>query len=144
MDITLYGIAISAFAVLYIVLSVFLAYALVITLLVMFLYLALRHGNLAENYPYGGGEAVTTVIFIGITWALFTFFGPKNPIPFMGNGLTYASGAAPIGAVLVIVFALAVSFLVIFSFFPQVLGDRSGGATPPAGGDSKPKQGVGA
>src|SRR5215470_14182 len=93
MDVPLYAIGLVVFAVLYLGVGVFLGYTLVITLVLMFLYLALRHGKLPENYPHGLGDTLITVIFIGVTWGIFTFLAPKNPVPFLPgpgqSGLTY-------------------------------------------------------
>lgn len=140
MDVPLYAIALVIFAVLYLAIGVFLAYTLIFTLLIMFLYLVLRYGKLPEDYPYGGRDISITLIFIGVTWGIFTFLAPKNPIPFIGNGLTYTSpDAIPLNAILAIAFVLTIAFLVIFSF----IGSR-GSDMGSAGQGEKPKQGVGA
>jgi hypothetical protein len=149
MDVPLYAIALAVFAVLYLAIGVFLAYALVFTLIVMFIYLAIRHGNLAENYPHGIGDTMITVTFIGITWAIFTFLAPKSPVPFIGSGLTYTSGTnIPFAAIITISVIVAIVFLVIGSFVARELkGAGQGGGTPSSTSnmpDSKPKQGVGA
>ncbi|MCI4346575.1 MAG: hypothetical protein L3K07_07495 [Thermoplasmata archaeon] len=146
MDVPLYVIALLTFAILYLVLGVFLIYALFITLIFLFLYLALRYGNLSDNYPQGFGDVMITVIFIGVTWAIFILFGPKSPVPFVGHGLTYtASTAVPIDAVIGIGVVFSIVMLIIFSF-GYYRGDRMGGTTMASSSaqDSKPKQGVGA
>ena len=140
MDVPLYAIALSVFAVLYLAIGVFLGITLLITLFVMLAYLAIRHGKLPDNYPHGLGDTLITVTFIGVTWGIFTWLAPKNPIPFMGSGLTYTNPATvPIGPIIAISFVLAIIFLVIFGFIAKDL--RGAGA---GGGESKPKQGVGA
>src|SRR5690349_6113226 len=122
MDVPLYAIALAVFAVLYLAIGVFLAYTLVITLIVMFLYLAIRHGNVAENYPHGLGDTLITVTFIGVTWGIFTYLAPKNPIPFIGSGLTYTNNALlPVNAVLTISAVLAFVFLAIGAFVAKDL-----------------------
>jgi hypothetical protein len=149
MDVPLYAIALAVFAVLYLAIGVFLAYTLVLTLIIMFAYLAIRHGNLAENYPHGVGDTMITVTFIGITWAIFTFLAPKSPVPFIGSGLTYSDPASvPVAAIITISVIVAVVFLVIGSFVARELkGAGQGGGTPSSTAnapDNKPKQGVGA
>ncbi len=147
MDVPLYAIALAVFAVLYIAIGVFLAYTLVITLIVMFAYLAIRHGKLPENYPHGLGDTLITVIFIGVTWGIFIFLAPKNPLPFIGSGLLYTSNASiPIAPIISIALVLSLIFLVIGAFIARDLGRATAGSTTSAnvGGDNKPKQGVGA
>jgi hypothetical protein len=139
MDVPLYAIALTVFAVLYLAIGVFLAYTIVITLLIMFLYLVLRYGKLPEDYPYGGRDVSITMIFIGVTWSIFTFLAPKSPIPFIGNGATYTTASTvPVASIIIIAFVVAVAFLVIFSF----VGTRGSEATIP-GRDEKSRQGVG-
>lgn len=148
LDVPLYVVALLSFAILYLVLGVFLVFALFITLIFLFLYLALRYGNLAENYPQGFGDVMITIIFIGVTWAIFVLFGPKNPVEFVGSGLTYTSSTAvPIDAVIGIGVIFAIAMLIIFSF-AYYRGDRIGsgssGSPASASDRDKPKQGVGA
>jgi hypothetical protein len=147
MDVPLYAIALTVFAVLYLAIGVFLAFTLLITLFVMFLYLTLRYGQLPDDYPYGGRDISITMIFIGVTWAIFTFLAPKSPIPFIGNGLTYTTvTAVPITSIITIGVVVAIAFLIIFSF----VGDRGndlgfgamGGADKRWSGEKK-AQGVG-
>jgi hypothetical protein len=146
MDVPLYAIALVVFSVLYLGIGVFLAYVLIITLIVMFLYLALRWGNVADNYPHGLGDTMITVIFIGVTWGIFTYLAPKNPIPFTGHGLTYTHGTFNILPFAAISLVLIVVFLAIGAFIAKDLKGAMGsggigGATDPT---QKPKQGVGA
>jgi hypothetical protein len=145
MDVPLYAIALSVFAVLYLAIGVYLGITLLVTLLVMLAYLAIRHGKLPENYPHGLGDSMITVTFIGVTWGIFTWLAPKNPIPFSGTGLTYqAPVSIAFSSIILISFVLAVIFLVVFSFIANDL--RGAGTSGGGGGDegSKPKQGVGA
>lgn len=147
MDVPLYAIALVVFAVLYLGIGVFLAYTLIITLIIMFLYLALRHGSLPENYPHGLGDTMITVIFIGVTWGIFTYLAPKSPIPFVGKGFTYTTNSAiPLGSFLTISLVLALVFLAIGAFIGKDLKGATPGSTTPQmpGGGEKPKQGVGA
>lgn len=147
MDVPLYAIALVVFAVLYLGIGVWLAYALAITLIIMFMYLAIRHGKLPENYPHGLGDTLITIIFIGVTWGIFAYLAPKNPIPFVGQGLTYtASSNVPIGAFLQITVVLMLIFLVIGAFIANDLRNLGGSTSGAAvlGGEEKPKQGVGA
>ncbi|MCI4368238.1 MAG: hypothetical protein L3K09_01560 [Thermoplasmata archaeon] len=142
MDVPLYGIALAVFAVLYLAIGVFLAYVLIITLVVMFLYLALRHGSLPDNYPHGLGDTLITVIFIGVTWGIFTYLAPK-PIPFVGKGFTYTNAPTiPVTSILEISLLLALVFLVIGAFIAKDLKELPSGGS--SGGGEKPKQGVGA
>ena len=145
MDVPLYAIALAVFAVLYIAVGVFLAYTLVITLLIMFAYLAIRHGKLPENYPHGLGDTLITVIFIGVTWGIFIYLAPK-PVPFIGNGLLYTPGAnIPIAPVIAISLILSLVFLGIGAFVARDLPKASAGSGATAiGPENKPKQGVGA
>jgi phosphatidylglycerophosphate synthase len=127
MDVTLYAIALAVFAVLYLALSVFLAFALIITLIVLFLYLAVRYRDLPGSYPYSRNDAITTMIFIGITWAIFTFVSDKNPLPFIGAGLTYTSSTlVPLNTILAIGFVVAVLFLGIFSVLAPSREEKGG------------------
>ncbi|HEV2316335.1 MAG TPA: hypothetical protein VGV89_02005 [Thermoplasmata archaeon] len=148
MDVPLYAIALTVFAVLYLAIGVFLAFVLLITLMIMFLYLTLRYGQLPEDYPYGGRDISITMIFIGVTWGIFTFLAPKTPIPFIGNGLTYTNPQfVPINAIIVIAVVITIAFLIIFSFIGEKGQGMSYGST--AGADKrwsgeKSPQGVGA
>lgn len=142
MDVPLYAIALAIFAVLYLAIGVFLAFAIIITLVIMFAYLAVRYRELPDNYPYSARDAITTMIFIGITWSIFVWVSDKNPVPFIGSGLTYTnSGLVPFDAILQIAFVVSVVFLLVFAF----VADRiRGGPSTEAGEGSGPKQGVGA
>ena len=147
MDVPLYAIALILFSVLYLGIGVYLAYVLVITLVVMFFYLTLRHGKLPENYPHGLGDTLITVIFIGVTWGIFTYLAPKNPIPFVGSGLTYTHSPVDLLPLTAISLVLIVVFMTIGAFIAKDLQGGLGGgttATSSAGPDNKPKQGVGA
>jgi H+/Cl- antiporter ClcA len=153
MDVPLYAIALVVFSVLYLGIGVFLGYTLVITLLVMFLYLVLRHGKLPDHYPHGFGDTMITAIFIGVTWGIFTFLAPKSPVPFLptgtDGGLTYTHAVIPLGSFIVIAFVLAMVFLFIGAFFARDLRQSVGGGgtssvSSSSEGDNKPKQGVGA
>lgn len=149
MDVPLYAIALSVFAVLYLAIGVYLGITLLVTLFIMLAYLAARHGKLPENYPHGLGDTLITVTFIGVTWGIFTWLAPKNPIPFMGNGLTYsANPLISIPSIIEISLVLVVIFLAVFSFIARdLIGGPSGGGgggTGAQGAGEKPKQGVGA
>ena len=146
MDVPLYGIALSVFAVLYLAIGVYLGITLIITLMIMLVYLAVRHGKLPENYPHGLGDSLITVTFIGVTWGIFTWLGPK-PVPFAGSGWTFSASpnAISLGPIIGISLVLAVIFLVVFSFIAKDFknaGPTGGGGS--AAGDNRPKQGVGA
>jgi hypothetical protein len=144
MDVPLYAIALAVFAVLYLAIGVYLGITLLITLFVMLAYLAARHGKMPENYPYSLGDTLITVTFIGITWGIFTWLGPKDPVQFVGSGLTYTNSTAiPIDAIIAIAIIISIAFLVVFSFIARELG-QGPAAGSGASGDSKPKQGVGA
>ena len=137
MDVTLYAVALAVFAVLYLAIGVFLAFTLIITLLVMFLYLVVRYRDLPAGYPHSGADAIQTMIFIGITWSIFTFVADKNPVPFIGSGFTYTNQALiPLDAIIAIAFVVSIIFLLIFAF---LAGRPREGETP----DQTPKQGVG-
>jgi hypothetical protein len=151
MDVPLYAIGLILFAVLYLAVGVFLGFVLIITLLMMLLYVAVRYGKLPDNYPHGPGDIMITVIFIGVTWGIFVFLGPKNPIPFLptpGQGLTYGVTAVNLVPYVAIGLVLAVIFLLIGAFVASQFRDlltRGGAGTGGGGGDpGKPKQGVGA
>ena len=145
MDVPLYAIALILFSVLYLGIGVYLAYVLIITLVVMFHYLTLRHGKLPENYPHGLGDTMITVIFIGVTWGIFTYLAPKAPIPFVGSGLTYGHSQIELLPYIAISLVLIVIFLAIGAFIARDLqGGFCGGSTSSSASDSKPKQGVGA
>jgi hypothetical protein len=130
MDAYLYVVALAVFGILYLVLGVFLVFALLISLLVIYVFLVLRYGQLPGDYPFTVADSLITAIFIGVTWAIFTALGPKNPLPIVGNGLLYSSTSVlPIDAVILIGVVLIFSFLVIGSFVvPRLTGrGRSGG-----------------
>jgi hypothetical protein len=117
MDVPLYAIALAVFAVLYLAIGVFLAFTLIFTLLILFAYLVVRYRELPTHYPYSARDAATTMIFIGITWAIFTFVSDKNPVPFVGTGLTYTnSGLIPFDAIIAIAFVVSITFLLVFAF----------------------------
>jgi hypothetical protein len=131
MDVPLYAIALVVFGGLYLGLEVFLAYALIFTLFAMYLYLALRYENLPDGYPYGASDSLVTTTFIGVTWGIFTLLAPKSPIPFVGNGLTYAtSTAVPLTSAITITVILLLGFLVVGSFIVPRMRERG---TKPAG-----------
>lgn len=143
MDVPLYALALVVFAVLYLALAVYLAFAIIVSLFIMFTYLALRYGDLGKNYPYGLTDSLVTATFIGVTWGIFTYLAQKNPIPFIGSGLTYANSTnVPFSAIVTITLVLAVMFLVLGSFVAQSkarLGTSSGGGQVPAQGTDAPK-----
>jgi hypothetical protein len=144
MDVPLYAIALAVFAVLYLAIGVFLAFAILITLLVMFAYLVVRYRELPANYPYSSKDAATTMIFIGITWAIFTFVADKNPVPFIGSGLTYTNQSLiPLDAIIAIAFIVSIVFLVIFAFVVPRFGEGEGMSSESESGDG-PKKGIGA
>jgi phosphatidylglycerophosphate synthase len=117
MDVPLYAVALAVFAVLYLAIGVFLAYSLIITLLVVFAYLVVRYRELPQNYPYSARDAMTTLIFIGITWSIFIFVSDKNPVPFIGSGFTYTnSSLVPFDAIIAIAFVVSITFLLVFAF----------------------------
>jgi phosphatidylglycerophosphate synthase len=141
MDIGLYGVALISFATLYLGLSVFLLWTLVIAVLVVFSYLAVRYKDVRENYPHSVGDSLTTLLFISITWLMFVLLGPK-PVPSWGQGLIY--GENPVwqwvGAILLV--AVFVLMMIMGVLIPYLEGKVSGGG---GGGDSgKAPQGVGA
>ncbi|MGA9840215.1 MAG: hypothetical protein WBF81_09125 [Thermoplasmata archaeon] len=143
MDVPLYALALALFAVLYLAIGVFLAFTLLITLFIMFAYLVVRYRDLPTNYPHSAADAATTMIFIGITWAIFTFVADKSPVPFIGSGLTYTSQALiPLNAIIAIAFVVSVVFLLIFAFIAS--RGREGEAQSGDSPESRPKQGVGA
>ncbi len=146
MDIPLFGLALLTFAVLYLGLNVFLFWTLVITLLVIMMYLAVRWRAVHENYPHGLGDTVQLIILISITWVLFVFLGPKdynNSIPFLGQGLTYDT---PNWSV-VITIGVFFMFLVLIIFavlLPYLQGRISMGGGGGGDDSGKGKVGVGA
>ncbi len=134
MDVPLYAIGLGVFGTLYLVLGVFLVFALFLTLLAMYLYLTLRYGRLPDDYPYGPADTLITAIFIGVTWGIFTLLAPKNPIPLVGEGLTYTTAAVPYGAILAIAVVLLIGFLVVGAVIVPRLSGGSGGRDT-SGGD---------
>ncbi len=147
MDVPLYAIGLAVFAVLYLAVSAFLIWAILITLIVMYLFLTLRYGDVSENYPHSGADVSITAIFVGITWGIFVFVGPKNPVPFVGNGFSYATStaasSATVSAVIAVTVGILIAFLIVFSLAAEKMAEarRSVGS---AGEGEKPKQGVGA
>jgi hypothetical protein len=126
MDVPLYAIGLILFAVLYLAVGIFLGFVIVITLMMMLLYVGLRYGKLPENYPHGPGDILITVIFIGVTWGIFVFLGPKNPLPFLpsvGQGVTYGPGVINFVPYLAISLVLIVAFLLIGAFLASTFRD---------------------
>jgi phosphatidylglycerophosphate synthase len=118
MDVPLYAVALAVFAVLYLAIGVFLSYSLIFTLLILFAYLVVRYRELPQNYPYSARDAMTTLIFIGITWSIFVFVSDKNPVPFVGSGLTYTNSSyVPFDAIIAIGFVVSITFLLVFAFW---------------------------
>jgi hypothetical protein len=114
MDVPLYALALVSFVVLYLALSIFLAWSIIICLLIIISYLALRYGDLVKSYPFSLSDSITTITFIGITWAIFVFLGQKTPIPIVGNGLTYASlEPTYVSATITISIVLSFLFLIV-------------------------------
>jgi len=130
MDVPLYAIALTVFGGLYLGLGVFLAYSLILALFAMYLYLVFRYEKLPEGYPYGAADTLVTSTFIGVTWGIFTLLAPKNPIPFVGSGLTYTSATAvPVASLVSITIVLLLGFLVVGSFvLPRMQGRVGGGS----------------
>ncbi len=149
MDVPLYAIGLILFAVLYLAMGIFLGFVLIITLLVMLLYVGIRYGKLPDNYPNGPSDIMITVIFIGVTWGIFVFLGPKDPIPFLpsvGQGLTYGTTTINLVPYIAISLVLVTVFLLIGAFVANQFRDilTRGGAGGGGGDQGKPKQGVGA
>lgn len=143
MDTSLFAMSLLTFAVLYLGLNIFLFWTLVITFLVIMFFLSVRWRHLGENYPYGAGETLTLVILVTVTWVLFVFLGPKNPIPWLGPGLTYSTPnwTSIIDIALVLMFAVMILFAILIPFFQ---GKMSQGGGDGGEGGGKPKMGVGA
>lgn len=144
MDVPLYAVGLAVFAALYVAVTAFLLWAILITLVMMFLFLTLRYGNIAENYPHSAGDVSITAIFIGMTWGIFVFAGPKNPVPVIGQGFTYSTGLIPTSDIIAIAVALLLGFLLVYSFAAEKLAEtrKTGGGGVDEHGKSK--QGVGA
>src|SRR5579863_8983436 len=141
MDVPLYAIGLILFAVLYLAVGIFLGFVLVITLLMMLLYVGVRYGKLPDNYPHGPGDIMITVIFIGVTWGIFVFLGPKNPIPFLpsvGQGLIYGTTQINVVPYIAISLVLVTIFLLIGAFVAPQFRDilTRGGQGGGGGGDS--------
>jgi hypothetical protein len=142
MHVPLYAVALAFFAVLYLAIGVFLIYTILIALIAMFLFLTLRYGNVSESYPHSASDVSITAIFIGITWAIFVFVGPKNPVPFFGNGFTYQSSTVvPTDSIIAISVVALVAFLGIFAFaadhLPHMGAGQSGaGSSGQSGAES--------
>jgi hypothetical protein len=138
MDVPLYALALVAFGILFLVVGMFLVWVLLICLILIFLYLALRYHPLPDSYPFGAGDTLVTAIFVGVTWGIFTLLGPKSPIPLIGSGLTYTSSTAiPYSAIIGITLLLLVGFLLIGAFvIPRLTsgGSSQGGGEGGGGG----------
>ena len=117
MDVPLYGLALVAFGILYLVIGVYLVFVLAICLILIYLYLVLRYDRLPDAYPYDAADTMVTATFIGVTWGIFTLLAPKNPVPLVGSGLTYtASSAVPLGAIIAIAVVLLIGFVAVATF----------------------------
>jgi hypothetical protein len=142
MDVPLYAIGLTVFGGLYLGLGVFLAYSLILALFAMYLYLVFRYEKLPEGYPYGAADTLVTATFVGVTWGIFTLLAPKNPIPFVGQGLTYSSSSAvPIGSLVTITIFLLLGFIVVGAFVLPRMHSHPG---PASGSKSGGDQTVGA
>lgn len=153
MDIPLFGLALLTFAVMYLALTFFLFWTIIIAVFVILVFLAVRWKSVAENYPHGLGDTLTLVVLVGITWVLFIFLGPKDPVPVLGGmggypeGLTY--GTPPWGTVFTIAVVFAFILLIFFAVLIPILQGRmqvggGGGGGGDLGGGGKAKVGVGA
>lgn len=112
MNVRVYAVALVAFALLYLWLSAFLVWALIITLLLMSAELAVevawygsanrraapgpgspeaRAERRSEAEKLNLGDELITAIFIGVTWGIFSQL-PANPAPWVGAGLFYHLG----------------------------------------------------
>src|SRR5579875_3785765 len=98
MDVPLYALALVAFGILFLVVGMFLVWVLLICLILIFLYLALRYHPLPDSYPFGAGDTLVTAIFVGVPWGIFTLLGPKSPIPIIGITLLLLVGFLLLGA----------------------------------------------
>jgi len=135
MDVPLYAIALIVFGGLYLGMGVFLAYAILLSLFAMYLYLVLRYERLPDGYPHGGADSLITTTFIGVTWGIFTLLGPKNPIPFVGNGLTYSnSTVVPFSSLIAIALVLLLGFVAVGAFVVPRMQGRPGGGGGSSGG----------
>lgn len=143
MDIMLFALSLLTFAILYLALTFFLFWAIVITLLVIMIYLSIRWRSVSENYPYGINDSIILIALLAVSWMLFVFLGPKNPVYFLGNGLTYGSPDWGTVAAIMIIFLFVV--LIVFSLLIPYLQGRMGMIGGGGGGDDgKGKVGVGA
>ncbi|MDE1822235.1 MAG: hypothetical protein KGJ23_14190 [Euryarchaeota archaeon] len=155
MDIPLFGLALLTFAILYLGLSVFLLWTLVITGFILMAWLAIRWRAVGENYPHGLGDSLTLLVLVSITWILFVFLGPKecsyytcngsnDGVPFMGNGLTYIDPPWHVITEILIFFIFLI--LILFAVIIPVLQHRMtlGGGGGGDEGGGKGKVGVGA
>jgi hypothetical protein len=144
MDVPLYAIALTVFGALYLGLEVFLLYALIFSLIAMYLYLAIRYDHLPEGYPYGSTDTLVTATFIGVTWGIFTLLAPKAPIPFVGNGLTYANATlVPVGAAIEITVILLLCFVVVGAFIVPRMRERGKAPGTGSGGSGNVTVGSG-
>jgi hypothetical protein len=150
MDIPLFGLALLTFAVMYLALTVFRFWTIVFSIMVILLFLAIRWRSVAENYPHGLGDTLTLVVLVGITWILFIFLGPKDPVPVLGGmggypeGLTY--GTPPWGTIFTIAVVFAFILMIFFAVLIPILQGRmsvGGGGGGDSMGGGKPKIGVG-
>ncbi len=149
MDIPLFGLALLTFAVLYLGLSVFLFWTLIITIVIIMMFLAIRWRSVAENYPHGLGDTLTLVVLVSITWVLFVFLGPKDctpatcfgsndGVPFWGSGMTYAAPPWTVIIQITIIFIFLV--LILFAVLIPYLQGRmqiGGGGGDDGGGRGK-------
>jgi hypothetical protein len=147
MDIMLFALCLLTFACCYLALTIYLFWTLVITMLVIITFLAIRWRSVAENYPYGINDSIVLLALVSVTWVLFVFLGPKDPVPFLGgfngpNGLTY--GSPPWGVVTAIAIIFIFLILIIMAILIHYLQGRLG--SPGGGGDDggRAKVGVGA
>jgi hypothetical protein len=144
MDAQLYVLGLAVFGVLYLVLSVFLVFALLLSLLALYLFLVLRYGKLPDDYPYGTADTMVTTMFLGVTWGVFMLLGPKNPVPFIGSSFTYSTTVLPVGGILTISIVVLLVFLVVGAVVIPRMSDRGGTGGRGGSGGQQGQQTVGA
>ncbi len=146
MDSTLFMVGLILFAALYIGLSVMLFWALLITILALIAYLAVRYKDVAAHYPYSISDSLGSVLLIATTWTIFVIVGPK-PIPFIGSTFLYNPLQETVFASIsdvIVVFVLIV-FVVLAAIVPwfEGRGGMSAGGGQ-GGGGGEGNVGVGA
>jgi heme/copper-type cytochrome/quinol oxidase subunit 2 len=161
LDFFLFVLLLVGFSVLYVALSVYLLYTIIILLILALFYIVIKFPRGKEDWPWGFTDNLYTVGMSNVIIIVFILVVPS--IPFLGSTLQYPSPSEPEGwnltfssrdpyLVLMIILIMGMMYLFVFAilvpYMQRQIHEASGG-----GGSSgewekeasgKPKIGMGA